>query len=511
MISALFVSYLFACLLFVAPPANAINSQIHFQGKLANPDGTNVNNGTYSILFTIYDGGDETSGGTNVWSETQSVSVADGVFNVQLGSVNTTLATAVDFTHAPLYLSIKVGADAEMTPRILFTAAPYAFSAAKADNAATLNGISSSGYVQLSPGAQQTGSINISGDIQAAGTYNSNTFTSSSLVFGATSTASVQSGAAQALNLTGNAASTISTTVGTLTLQAGSGTISLGTSTILNANAGLSINSATTNALTLDSGTTGAINIGTNANGKVITIGNTTTGTTITNYVGAGTNVYSIQGASATYLSIDATNNRIYIGNPTPDAVASVLVLDSSSGSDPTGTNGSMYYNSGSGKFRCYENGIWGDCIGTRQVRSFIDTSSDAAADNNTTDYWDIGAENNNSYPNYTPSATNKAITGSVSFETQSATTSDRSIVARIERSIGSVAACGSGTPVGTILSTFTTNNGERAANTMLFVDTPNTTSIVYYTLCADSSTSSAGSMTVNRIRITLEEAINTN
>lgn len=181
--------------------ANAINTQIHFQGKLANPDGTNVTNGSYSILFTIYDGGTETSGGTNVWSETQSVTVADGIFTVRLGSVNTNLGTAVDFTHSPLYLSVKVGSDAEMTPRIFFTSAPYAFNAAKADNATQLGGIASSGYVQLSPSGQQTGNINISGNATVGGTYNGNTFTGASLQFSSAATSSIQGASSQAFNV----------------------------------------------------------------------------------------------------------------------------------------------------------------------------------------------------------------------------------------------------------------------------------------------------------------------
>lgn len=811
---------------------------IHFQGKLTNPDGTNVTDGSYSILFTIYDGGTEVGGGTNVWSETQSVGVGDGIFNINLGTVNQTLATAVDFSHNPLYLSIKVGSDPEMTPRILFSSSPYAFNAFK------LGGIDSSGFVQLAQGVQAdnsastsiainkttagalidlqrssvsvfsigasgdiqsgdvsgsnvifstdttnnrvvvgdaaaassadstllvldsatttnapvpvnggmyydttlqkfrcyenstwkncaegasqtigqfydntggtdmnnstptaipwdaesrkdngithdnatnntrvyldspgwyqisyningtnqsanrnttycrlrfngttyntpsgsyaytrnttdaigtntssifiqttgtneyyevmctqagssgvqltnpgeswtavqavnsnngstlqatydngstisttdsrdvlvtlndtatdanylvnmtctvgcggngrfavqqsgidvfavnpTGTITVSGDVTSTGTYNSNTFTSSSLIFGAASAASIQSSASQALNITGNAASMVSTSSGALTLQSGTGTVSLGTSTGLTADAALSITSNGASALTLDSGTTGAVNLGTGANSKVVSVGNTSSGTNVANYVGAGTNAYSIQGnAGAIFFQLDATNNRLYIGNPTPDATATIIVLDNStSGTDPTGTNGAMYYNTVLKKFRCYEDGAWLDCIGTRQLRSFIDTTSDSAVDANTTDYWDESGENNNSHPNISPSSTIKSVAGTVSFETQSATTADRSIVARVERSVGSPASCGSGTSVGTILSTFTTNNGEQASNTMMFVDNPSTTSSVYYTLCSDNATNNASSMTINRIRITLEEANNTN
>jgi len=216
-------------------------------------------------------------------------------------------------------------------------------------------------------------------------------------------------------------------------------------------------------------------------------------------------------GGTSTF-SVDTNGNIVRIGSATADGTGVIFVLDTKNTTgDPGGVNGAQYYNSFINKFRCFEDGSWKDCIGARQVRSFIDTTADAAADNNTTNYWDTGAENNNSFANVTPSTTNKSITGSVSFETQSATTADRSVVARVERSIGSPAACNSGTPVGTILSTFTTNNGEQASNTMIFLDEPATTSTVYYTLCADTATSSAAGMTINRIRITLEEANNTN
>ncbi|MCB9821311.1 hypothetical protein H6798_02135 [Candidatus Nomurabacteria bacterium] len=222
----------------------------------------------------------------------------------------------------------------------------------------------------------------------------------------------------------------------------------------------------------------------------------------------------SVNNAGGTqYLGVDTSGGIINIGSSTTDATSILFVLDSyNSGTDPSGYAGAMYYNSSLDKFRCYEGGSWKDCIGTRQVRSFVDTTSDAAADNNTTDYWDTAAENNNSFANLTPSSTAKSITGSVSFETQeTGSTADRSIVARVERGIGSPPTCGSGTPVGTILSTFTTNNNEQASNTMIFLDSPSTTSTVYYTLCADTATSSAANMTINRIRITLEEANNTN
>lgn len=134
------VVLLFVVLFFRVPTQAGINPQINFQGKLTNTNGTNVSNGTYSIVFSIYT---VASGGSNIWTETQgSVTVTDGVFQVALGSV-TSLPGSVDFNSDSLYLGIKVGADAEMSPRVRFTAAPYAF------NSDRLGGIASTGFAQL--------------------------------------------------------------------------------------------------------------------------------------------------------------------------------------------------------------------------------------------------------------------------------------------------------------------------------------------------------------------------
>lgn len=365
----------------------AINPQINFQGKLTNPDSTNVTNGTYSIVFSLYT---VASGGVAVWTETHgSVSVTDGIFRVALGSI-TSLPGSVDFNTANIYLGVKVGADPEMTPRVQFTATPYAF------NADALDGRDSTGFVQLGVAAAQTDATTNSSifinktaagnllQLQASG---SNVLTLSTA--GALNLVGSLTSGSGAVSLTGNAASSLttttgaltltsaaaatwSTTAGNLTIQAGSGTVSLGSSTALTANAALSITSNTTNALTLDSGTTGAINLGTNANAKVITIGNVTGATSIANLIGAGTAAFSVDGATgAVYLRIDTTNNRAYIGNPTADGTAFLLVQDAkNTAGDPTGVNGASYYNSASttSKFRCYENNSWRDCIDDRRT-----------------------------------------------------------------------------------------------------------------------------------------------
>lgn len=107
--------------------ATGINDTINFQGKLVDEDGLNVADSTYSVVFSLYTVDEN---GTAIWTETQSVTTTDGLFQVHLGSI-TDLPGSVDFNTDNLYLGIKVGADTEMTPRIRFAAVPYAFNAQK--------------------------------------------------------------------------------------------------------------------------------------------------------------------------------------------------------------------------------------------------------------------------------------------------------------------------------------------------------------------------------------------
>ncbi len=104
--------------------APGIRQTINFQGKLVNSSGLNVSNSTYTVVFTLYDA---PSGGSQLWQETRSVTTVDGIFREELGS--DTSLSSVDFNNDSIYLGIKVGSDAEMSPRVRFTATPYAFQA----------------------------------------------------------------------------------------------------------------------------------------------------------------------------------------------------------------------------------------------------------------------------------------------------------------------------------------------------------------------------------------------
>ena len=94
---------------------------INYQGKLVDNTGVPVT-ATVSIVFSIYD---VASGGTALWTETQSsVVVQDGIYNVLLGST-TPIPDAV-FDRGDRWLGLKVGTDSEMTPRQRSTSVGYA-------------------------------------------------------------------------------------------------------------------------------------------------------------------------------------------------------------------------------------------------------------------------------------------------------------------------------------------------------------------------------------------------
>ncbi len=110
----------------------ALTKQLSYQGRLQNASGQPVANGTYSVVFSIYN---VSSGGSALWTETQNVSVESGGFSAYLGSVTPlTLPFNEDY-----YLGIKVGSDPEMTPRLklaIVGTSAFAFEAGKLEGKA---------------------------------------------------------------------------------------------------------------------------------------------------------------------------------------------------------------------------------------------------------------------------------------------------------------------------------------------------------------------------------------
>ncbi len=123
----LLVAVVFFSVLSAGKSHAALTKQLSYQGRLQNASGQPVANGTYSVVFSIYN---VSTGGSVLWMETQNVSVESGGFSAYLGSVTPlTLPFNEDY-----YLGIKVGSDPEMTPRLklaIVGTSAFAFEAGK--------------------------------------------------------------------------------------------------------------------------------------------------------------------------------------------------------------------------------------------------------------------------------------------------------------------------------------------------------------------------------------------
>lgn len=489
--------------------ATTLPTKMNFQGRITNNSGSILANGTYNMRFKIWNAA---SGGVQQWSEdrlvaaTQGVTVTNGQFSVQLGSI-TSLPASV-FASNSLYFEVELPTPASattsspvwtelpMTPRNQLATSAYAY------NSETLDGLDSDAFAKI-------GSANAFTAANSVDVSNANAF-------------QVRNGATNMFN--------VSTTGSSITIGQSDTTgalFVLDTKTDagdpIGSNGAMYYNSNSNKFRCYQAGSwsdclptlTPTLQDAYNNSTGPATISTTSGTKTFIFKAGTGFDssaLFDIQDAAGSSLFVaDSTNDRVYIGDPTADAIGTILVLDTkNTAGDPTGVNGAMYYNSSLTKFRCYENGAWKNCVaGPPAVRSFLDTTTDPVVDNSTTSYWDTAVENNNSAPNLTPVATTNNILGMVSMEVTSTGTADLEVSGRVVRGIGSVPTC-TGTTVGGNTGTFSSNTGGSMTSTVTFLDSPNTTSPVYYILCADTATVGiTGNIT--RIRVTLQEVTNSN
>ena len=108
----------------------AAPTSINFQGLLTDTAGTPLANGNYNVLFLIYD---VATSGVPLWTEIQSVGLKDGLFTVNLGSINSLNETI--FASSPRYLAVQVGANPELSPRSLLVSVPWSMQSTKAESA----------------------------------------------------------------------------------------------------------------------------------------------------------------------------------------------------------------------------------------------------------------------------------------------------------------------------------------------------------------------------------------
>lgn len=133
--------------------AVAATPRLQYQGQLLDPaSGKPVVNGAYAMSFRLYNAA---TGGSALWSVTQSVNTVDGLFSTLL---------AVDpaiFNGQDLYLGVQVGSDPEAAPRQLLAYTAYAFRADRAGvadssaiatnalNADVLDGLDSTAFMRM--------------------------------------------------------------------------------------------------------------------------------------------------------------------------------------------------------------------------------------------------------------------------------------------------------------------------------------------------------------------------
>jgi hypothetical protein len=150
--------------------ATTLPTKMNFQGRIANSAGNILANGTYNMRFRIWNA---SSGGAQQWSEDrlvsagQGVTVTNGQFSVQLGSI--TPLNASVFASSSLYFEVElptpasattsspVWTEGAMTPRNQLATSAYAY------NAETLDGLDSEAFGRLGSTNAFTGSNTFSG------------------------------------------------------------------------------------------------------------------------------------------------------------------------------------------------------------------------------------------------------------------------------------------------------------------------------------------------------------
>jgi len=325
------IIFLSLCSVLLSRPTYAAQTtpyKINYQGRLTDAAGVAKPNGLYNMKFRIFS---VASGGAAIWTETREttnrVTVTNGQFNVQLGDV--TALTPSVFTSHPLYFEVElptpatatcstaacgVFTEGAMTPRQPVAASAYAM------NADTIDGSDATAFIIASQNNTFTGTNLFKNTSDSTSAFDIQTSGGTSLFKVNTSASSVSIGAGGGSGGTGPALSTTST---------------------------------------------GRVGISTTTPGATLEVA----GNALFKNLTDSTTAFQIQNASAGSLLIaDTTNSIIQVGSPTADATAVVFILDTKNTSgDPSGTNGAMYYNSNLGKMRCYEGGVWTNCIATAE------------------------------------------------------------------------------------------------------------------------------------------------
>jgi hypothetical protein len=332
-----------ACFAFSTPAhaAQTVPYRINFQGRITNTSGTILSNGSYNMKFRIYNA---SSGGTLMWSEdrlvasSQSVSVTNGLFSVQLNEVANTMTPAL-FANQDLYLEVELPTLATATTsspswtegamsRTKLASASYAF------NSDTLDGLDSAAFGQLSTANAFTNTNSITTSNASALVVNSGS--SNILSVDTTGTGKVTIGTVDSngtvLVLDSNASDPTGTTGGMYYNSTNAKFRCYYASAWSDCSTTLSLNNLTTTSInqSLTANATNTLDLGTSTVKWRTGYFGTSLVTPAVRPVADSSTAFQIQNAagSSTYLNLNTTSGAIEIGS---SALAGKLAISDGS------------------------------------------------------------------------------------------------------------------------------------------------------------------------------------
>ncbi len=124
-----FFEVAFIFLLALAARTFAEPATMVHQGLLTSPGGAPLDT-VVSMTFRLYH---DVASPAAFWTESQTVTVTDGLYNVALGTI--TPFESGFSTDGTLWLGVQAGADAEMLPRVQLRSVPFSFRVGTVDDA----------------------------------------------------------------------------------------------------------------------------------------------------------------------------------------------------------------------------------------------------------------------------------------------------------------------------------------------------------------------------------------
>ena len=139
LVASLLVSGVNAYVAFASPARSQspnVPLKVGFEGQLSDSTGSPVT-GSKTLTFNLYD--EATGTHSPLWTEQQTVTVTNGLYTVQLGSIT---ALQASYFQGSRWLGIQVQGDAnELSPRIPISSVPFALNAKLSEDSISSEGL----------------------------------------------------------------------------------------------------------------------------------------------------------------------------------------------------------------------------------------------------------------------------------------------------------------------------------------------------------------------------------